>query len=375
MKIKLLYLVIALFLFSRCEPVEEPIDIQTYEELSDFFNEKILDDKIAGMAACIVRNNQVVWTENFGYANKENNLSVNNNTLFMLASVSNTVTTTAILQLYETGDLSLDADINNYLPFDVINPYSPNKPITCRMLLSHVSGIKDNTTINLYTYGTDSPISLQNLCEEYFLPQGQYYSDNLNFVNAESGTFYQFSNMGFALLGYIVEVVSGKNFDTYCEENIFQPLNMTATSWKLADIVLNNKAIPYDDRQNAYEHFTFADYPNGQLMTTITDLSHFLIAFMNSGYYGGESLLSPVTIELAKVIQYGEVQNEYGLGWYYSSATGEELYGHHGKRIGITTTMFYNQRTHIGAIILTNSEDADLLPYLKNMFTVAELQN
>ena len=99
-----------------------------------------------GAQACIIVGDTVVWTGEYGYMDAAQTIPVTDSTLYLQASISKTVVTTALLQCVENGQVDLDADVNSYIPFTgtVSNPSYPSTPITCRMILSHVSSIARN---------------------------------------------------------------------------------------------------------------------------------------------------------------------------------------------------------------------------------------
>ena len=99
--------------------------------------------KTPGIAAAVVRGNQVVWSAGAGWADIERGIPTTRDTVFQLASVSKTVTCAGIMTLVEDGVLDLDADVNRYLPFKVQVPAVPGVPITMRALLTHTSAIRD----------------------------------------------------------------------------------------------------------------------------------------------------------------------------------------------------------------------------------------
>ena len=168
---------------------------------------------IPGLSACIVRNDSIIWRGGFGYANIAENRRVTDSTLFMLASVSKTVTGLALLQLWESGRFGLDDDINDYLPTPIVNPHFPDSAITFRMLLTHTSSLKDNWSVMFSTYVQgDTPIPLDQYVAAYFLPGGYYYSADGNFNSFAPGRGWQYCNHGFVLIGYLVQVISGMPF-------------------------------------------------------------------------------------------------------------------------------------------------------------------
>jgi CubicO group peptidase (beta-lactamase class C family) len=136
---------------------------------------------IPGLSACIVKDGELVWHNAYGYADVEREIPVTDSTLFFIASISKTITGTALMQLYERGLFHLDDNVNNYLPPDlqVVNPSYPNDPITLKMILSHVSSIKDNWgVLEPLTVAGDSPITLYDFLKNYLVPGGAYYTND-----------------------------------------------------------------------------------------------------------------------------------------------------------------------------------------------------
>ena len=156
-------------------------------------------------------------------------------TLFLIGSVSKTITATALMQLFEEGKFGLDDDIDNYLPFHVDIPFQPDAPVTFRQLLTHTASIDDNPDyINcpgwctygssigpFVTRGADSPVSLADFTKGYLTPDGPYYDWDRNFELAAPGTKSDYSNMGLVIVGYLVEVISGVPFDQVLQDAYF----------------------------------------------------------------------------------------------------------------------------------------------------------
>ena len=111
--------------------------------LDDFLESRVAQCPAPGLAAAIVKGNQLVWAKGFGWANRESNIPMSADTLMNIGSISKTITATAVMQLWEAGKFDLDDDINEFLPFVVRNPGNPEVAITFRQLLTHRSSIKD----------------------------------------------------------------------------------------------------------------------------------------------------------------------------------------------------------------------------------------
>ena len=275
------------------------------------------------------------------------------------------------MQLVEAGSLELDADIGDYLPFTIRHPRYPDTPITARMLLTHISGLRDNARIynKLYEYGADSPISLSELIEGFFTPEGQWYDSKRNFTSSAPGEEFEYSNLGFALLGLLVEEVAEQPFDIYCNEKIFGPLAMDETSWFLRDLTADHIAMPYRDvsllgraAYKPYGQYGYPDYPSGQIRTSVTQFARFYQAIMRGGELGGIRILEEDTIALMLTTQLTEETAEQCLGWIrLTEGDPAPLNGHGGGEQGVLTMAWFEPETGTGVMVFTNGDAADLL--------------
>ena len=348
-------------------------------ELLEFIDSTMVTDLIPGLSISIVKDYNIVWQKHFGYANIDDNILVDENTMFILSSISKTVTATALMQLFEQDFFLLDDDIDDHLPFDIKHPDYPEVSITFKMLLSHTSGIKDNWDFMPY-YEGDSPLDLNYYLNQYLTPGGEFYNSNLNFTDSMPGTSWRYSNIGTALIGLLVEEISGQLFNEYCNENIFEPLEMDNSYWFLSEIEnLNQVALPYQltegspDTLMELENYGYSDYPSGQLRTTSNNLAKFMSAFINNGIYNGVEILESETIELIKTVHYPDVALDQGLIWYYRYLNGRTLFGHGGADLGSLTKMFISFSGNLGVILLTNSRSHDGLIQIENaIFGYAE---
>src|SRR3954470_22375888 len=178
--------------------------------------------RIPGLAAVAVKGAQTIFAGAWGDADVAAHRAVTPDTLFMLASVSKTVTAVALMQLFEAGKFKLDDSIGSVLGFAARNPKFPDVAITYRMLLSHTSSIEDGVhSFDYYVMDMDSPITLQALYDGYLKPGGAYYdASNWNATSAP-GTHYSYSNLGLSLGGLLVEKFSGMSLQDYCQQHIF----------------------------------------------------------------------------------------------------------------------------------------------------------
>ena len=349
---------------------------QTSSPLDSFIVAHMNSVHVPGLSATIVKHGKVVWKGNYGLADIALNKPVTDSTSFMLASISKTITATALMQLCESGRFSLDDSINKYLPFVVRNPNVPGIPITIRMLLTHTSSIQDNWDMEPYSSG-DYPMALGTYLQAYLTPGGQFYNSNKNFYTYAPGATFNYCNVGVALCGYLVEAISGIPFDRYCRDSIFVPLQMTHTAWFLRDLDTTLIARPYTYSSGAYVDnglYGYPEYPDGQLRTTAVSLSRFLLSHIGYGCLNGVRVLDSSTVRLLRTVQYPAVEPNQGLIWYRESRDvfgGLEVWGHTGGDYGVTTSMYLSEPDTVGVIVLQNAY-ATRLPVVLKLFQVAD---
>jgi CubicO group peptidase (beta-lactamase class C family) len=315
---------------------------------------------IAGVAACVVKDGQIIWTGSYGHAIIEQDIPVADTTLFMLASISKTFTGAALMQLWEAGLFELDDDINDYLPFTVFNPNHPEWVITFRELLTHTSSIKDNweVMLSVYAWG-DSPIPLGDYVEGYLTPGGEYYSATANFYTWAPQHGWSYCNEAFALVAYLVEVITGVPFDQYCQDSLFTPLGMYETSWFLVNLDTNNVAMPYHYGGGTYVpqgYYGYADYPAGQLRTSSIELARHLTAFLQKGEIDGVTILDSATVEEMTTIQYPDLSTSQGLVWFHNYVGGRWVWRHGGGDAGVATLASCCPDENSAVVVLTNGE-------------------
>jgi CubicO group peptidase (beta-lactamase class C family) len=319
------------------------------------------------MSACLIHNTTVIWKKGYGFSDIEAQKLATDQTIYVVASVTKTITSTALMQLYEQGLFHLDDDVNLYLPFAIRNPNFPNDPITIRMILSHSSSFTtDPLSYHWFNYSNPPPIPGYpgNWLEEYLLPDGAYYTPEIWDTTHPPGTYMQYANINFDLVAYLVQLFSGQPFHEYCDDHIFTPLGMTRTGFRLPDLPIDNVAFPYLYQNRTYEklpHYQLLHYPIGGLMTTVGDLSCFLIAHMNHGVYNGTRILQNDTVTLMHTIQPpGNIYYNfhYGLGWMIvkNPLRRNDYIGHSGDIPGVHTRMFMDPSDNTGIICFFNSD-------------------
>jgi CubicO group peptidase (beta-lactamase class C family) len=308
---------------------------------------------IPSIVTCIIKKDTIVWGKTYGYANIENKTPASLKTIYPLASVSKLVTSVAVLQLYERKVLDIDKDINNYLPFFVRNPRYPDKIITPRILLTHrsglawpINGVEDPDFYRIYP--NDSAPNLGDWLKNYITPGGKNYNPKI-WKNTEPGEVELYSNIGAALLGYLVEVVSKNDFNTYCENNIFKPLDMPNTSFRIRNLKKELTAIPYYVNFNPIGHYSVPYYPSTTIKSSISEFSHFIIAMMNGGVYKNERILKEETVNEMLRVQYPN--SWLGLMWWKYKG---DWFGAQGGFLGSSSLTIFQKSNKVAILIFSN---------------------
>jgi CubicO group peptidase (beta-lactamase class C family) len=309
---------------------------------------------------------KVVWMKGYGHADQAKRVPFTPDTVMNIGSISKTVTGVALMRAVQEGRVSLDADVNTYLPFTVVNPHFPKERITLRQLATHTSGITDRWAIykDTYHYGDDAPEPLGAFLESYFVPGGTSYAAE-NFLAKKPGTYREYSNIGAALAGYIVELATGEKLSDYTRRSIFTPLGMRNTGWSLSQMDKSLHSTLYvaqDGMTIPIPSYALTTYPDGGLRTSVSDLSRLFVALLNDGVYEGVRVLDKRSVDEMLRFHYTEANKpdnvnlkEKNSGIFWSTKFNVTLMGHGGSDPGVKTEMLSSLSRDVGVIVFANT--------------------
>ncbi|MFM6852666.1 MAG: serine hydrolase domain-containing protein, partial [Sphingopyxis sp.] len=218
------------------------------ERLDRFLSAQWRAGGMVGMAVGVARGGRILFQRGYGHADRAQRRPFTPNTVFHIASITKTITAAAAMQLVQAGQLQLDAPINRYLDFAVVNPAHPNSAITARHLLMHLSSLSDQTyyAVDFRTIGVDSRQPLADFLRAYLVPGGAHYSAQGSFAPSAPSAAWDYSNVGYALLGHVVERITGEDLRTLTQRRIFAPLSARHIAWSVAALPPQLAATPYD---------------------------------------------------------------------------------------------------------------------------------
>ncbi|MFL6193591.1 MAG: serine hydrolase [Thermoanaerobaculia bacterium] len=301
-----------------------------------------------GASAIVIKDGKAVLRKGYGTANLELGVPVSPDMVFELGSITKQFTAAAILLLQERGQLRVEDDITKYLtdfPTD-------GKAVTIENLLTHTSGVPSYTGLPEWRPRVREEMKLDTLI-------GLFKGKPLEFNPGES---WAYSNSGYILLGAIIEKASGKTYEQFVEEEIFQKLGMKDSRYGHADEVTPRRASGYtqgpDGVRNAEYLSMTQPYAAGSLMSTVDDLAVWARALTSEALLKKPSLdrmFTPYHLKSGKNTGYG-----YGIG--VGRLEGRQVLKHNGGIFGFSTDMIVIPEERLVVAVLCNSDAADPRP-------------
>ena len=357
----------------------DPRVISAIELLEVWIDAHLAYEQLPGISAAIVHDQDLIWSRGFGFADLEREVAVSPQTIFSICSVSKLFTSIAVMQLRDAGKLNLDDPVEEHLPwFDIQQTYTDVPPATVRGLLTHSSGLPRESP---FPYWTDPafPFPTREEMRERLRSQRTLYPTD---------RYFQYSNLGMALLGEIVSAASGMPYDSYVRQRILEPLGMTDTTTdlplRLAGGQLATGYTPLDrsgQRQALALFQARAIAPAAGYASTVEDLGRFAawqFSLLGSKWGGatgpvpGASILRPSTLREMQRVHWVDPElfasegSQWGLGfglYQGDERTVDGTYvGHGGACPGFRTSLLLQPDTKIAAIAMINAEGARASP-------------
>jgi CubicO group peptidase (beta-lactamase class C family) len=325
-------------------------------DIEKAISEEMGKQQVPGLSAAVAQDLRLAWSGGFGMSDLENSVPARASTVYRLGSISKPITAVAVMQLAERDQLDLDAPIQKYVPAFPEKPW----PITARLLLAHLSGIRH--------YRDQAEVQSTRHYTDLLEPLKIFAADALLF---EPGAKHLYSTYGYVLLGAAVEGASGMKFLDYLRQNIFKPSGMERIRADSVYDLIPQRArgyrkMPWGEIQNCALADTSNKIPGGGLVSTADDLVKFAIA-LNKG-----TLLKKATVEQMFTLQNtrdGKLA-PYGLGWRMQELAGKKWVGHEGSQPGVSTFLLMVPADGFVVAILANLEGLDLGPLAVRMAQV-----
>lgn len=331
-----------------------------FDLIDSYIENEMAAGKIPGVALGIVKGDSIVYLKGYGSAGPGR--AVTPVTPFFIGSTGKTFTALAVRQLINEGKLNESDYIQEYIK--EFNPAFERKPenITIKQLLTHTSGLSEADGNKNYLYNSrDTTGQLVNKIHNIAL-------------NRPAGKDYEYSNLNYLVLGLLIEKVTGMSYGEYIQKEIFDRLDMKHSYVNEEKAMKNGLAaghiIFYGMPEAVRYPFPSGAVPVGYQISSAEDMAHYLVGYLNRGYYKNESILPNNPFKLPE----NPLADSYNGDWYdtyWFENTGypvSELYlnyyGHEGANPNYTSSMKINQKSRYGIIVLANSRDT--ARFLKN---------
>ncbi len=343
---------------SEPQTQDSPPDISEKLKGFDEYMEKLLKDWNApGIGVGIVVGDKLVFAKGYGYRDYEKKLPFTPTTLFPIASNTKLFTAVAAGLLVEEGKLTWDKPIRDAVPSIRFYNDTLNNMVTLRDMLAHRTGV---TRHDMIWYRSD--FSRKELFErlKYLEPKEPMRQTSL------------YNNLMYAAVGYIIELQTGKTWETFVSERILKPLNMNSTVFTVADMLKHSDVgVPFTEKRDTMELYKIPYYeetegvaPAGAIISNIEEMSHWLIALMNEGKYAGVQVLPPsvlkATLEPAIALPnaagealgfWEQINTAVGMGRMIASYRGHFLTFHGGAIDGFYSQVSFMPQERIGVIV------------------------
>ncbi len=334
----------------------------------DIYVERALEQwQIPGAAVLVVNDGKVVVAKGYGVKELGSTDKIDANTLFMIGSNTKAFTGTALALLEHEQKLKLDDKVIKYLPDFKMKDEWVTKELNLIDIVSHRMGME--------TFQGDFMYWTSDLTSDEVLEKFGKLTPLYNFR-----TKYGYTNAGYAIAGKVIEKISGLKWEDYLKEKLFLPLKMNRTTALSTDYFESeNIAKPHTYVEGKMSLIPFQNIDNlapcGSIGSSINDISHWIIAQLDSGRYDGENVIPYNVIERTRYPQTIVRRSRhpfnqsnftlYGLGWSLEDYEGKEIVSHTGGVNGFVTSVTLVPSENLGIVVLTNNDQNAFFQMLK----------
>lgn len=347
---------LAPFLGARAA-IAQSVDADAWNAAISRFEQKmeaqVAADDVGGVSAAVARGSDVVWARAFGWADRDRRIPAGVGSIYRVGSISKTVTAVVMMRAVERGYIDLDQPLSEVFPATARFPGAmAGAPApTVRQFASHTSGLVREPDWDIAAAG---PIGIWEERVVASIPLSR-------FQNAP-GAEYSYSNIGYGTLGLAVARAAGRPFMEFVEEDVFEPLGMSSSTFVIGPELAPRLTVGYvnrgdgdpDPEQPTREHAGRGyKVPNGGVYSTVGDLARFMGALQGRA---SPAILSDESVaEMSRVHTPEDPDNGYGLGLMVrTTGGGARLVGHSGSVAGYNAYMLFEPESGLGVVLLRN---------------------
>ena len=308
---------------------------------------------LPGLAVAVIHDQQLVWSNAYGWADVETRRPMTTTTPFRIGSVTKLLTATAAMQLRDAGKLELDDPVARHLPWFAMGAGDDSPPITVRQLLTHTAGLPREAP---FAYWTDHDFPSR---DELISSLAEHQ------VVFPPETEYKYSNLGMALLGEVVAAASGESYAGYLDAHLFQPLQMAASTAAPSAAQQEQLAVGYmrrrpDGGRGIFDYYdTRALAPAANIVSTLEDLTRFaMLQFRDAPPSAAPVVAGSTLREMQRLhwLRPGWTSGR-GLGFSVAQRDGKTVVSHGGWIAGNRTHLLLVPSEKIAVVAMVNADD------------------
>jgi CubicO group peptidase (beta-lactamase class C family) len=322
-----------------------PLLASPFDPVRDFIRAGLAETGAPSIAVAVVKDGRIVWEEGFGWATRESRMVASEHTMYSLASISKPFTATGLMLLSQTGKLDLDRPVDDYLGNARLRArVGRAADATLRRVANHSSGLP----LHVQFFYRNTPRRPPSM-DETILRYG-------NLVTAP-GERFQYSNLGFGILDYVIERVSGKSYTDFMREEVFLPLGLTRTSVHVTPGLKPFASTRYGHDGMPVPDYEFDHTGASALWSSAHDLARFALFHLKSRLPDQKTILSDASIDAMQKPTFPSAEHVgYGLAWVVTDTPGGyRVVSHNGSMPGVATILRLVPAERLAVIVLCNT--------------------
>ena len=332
----------------------------------DMIRSGLVETGAPSLAVAVAQNGEILWEEGFGWANREERIPADAHTVYSLASISKPITATGLMVLKERGKIDLDSPINEYLGEAKMKAWA-GKADDATVHLGEAkmkawAGKADDATVRrAANHSSGLPLHYHFFCEDEPYPRPSMDETIRRYANIVTppGEKYQYSNLGYGILDYVISRLSGGNYRDFMREEVFLPLGMTRASVHVGPGLKDYHAVRYGGDGLPIPFYDFDHRGASAVFSSAHDLARFGMFHLKAHLPDQKEILSHETIDEMQLPTVDVGDGGYGVGWRISQNNmGYLSVSHSGGMGGVATTLVLIPQEKIAVVSLANSSSS-----------------
>lgn len=334
-------------------PAEEQAPVRSqqgdrFDTVRTIIRRALGESTVPSLAVAVAKDGKIVWEQGFGWADIEKRVEATPQTMYSLASISKPITATGLMVLAERGLIDLDRPANEYLgEVKLAGLAGDAAGATLRRIANHSSGL---------------PLHYQFFYENdgYGVPSMDETISRYGVIMNPPGALVQYSNLGYGILDYIIERVSGKPYAEFMRTEVFEPLDLKHTSVHVAGGLEPFAAVRYDAQSRPIPFYDFDHRGASAIYSSAHDLVRFGMFHLKNRLPEQKRILKDATIDAMKVVTSpGGADAGYGISWsVQKNDNGVVRVSHTGGMPGVSTVLNLYPEANLAVVVLTNAGNA-----------------